>query len=134
MATGKCAKELIVKIVAVGDDNDCRILHCGMHHNATRIECHRQTLARALRVPDDANASIAPLGFALSFGKVRSAFFTDCGGSRGQDTSAECFKNSDVDSMVLVVARHLLDESAAGHFPARRSPDVPCRDGGGFED
>ena len=46
------AKELIVEVVAVGDDHDGGIFHGGMQDQPPRVKSHGETLARALRVPD----------------------------------------------------------------------------------
>ena len=53
------AKELIVEIVAVGDDDDGGVFHGGMQDQPPCVKRHAETLARALRVPDDADAVVA---------------------------------------------------------------------------
>lgn len=53
------SEQLVVEVVAVGDHNDRRVLHCGVVDDSTRVERHGQTLARSLRVPDDAHLAIA---------------------------------------------------------------------------
>ena len=53
------AEELVVEVVAVGEHDDRRVRHRRVQDHAPRIEGHRQALARALRVPDHANAPVA---------------------------------------------------------------------------
>ena len=55
------AEELVVEVVAVGEHDDRRVLHRRVQDHAAGIEGHRQALARALRVPDDADAPVALL-------------------------------------------------------------------------
>src|SRR5262245_62075712 len=56
-AGGECSEKLVVKVVAVCDDNDGWVVHSGMLKQASGIKRHRQTLAAALRVPDDADTA-----------------------------------------------------------------------------
>src|SRR5574341_1500480 len=51
-------KELIVEVVAIGDDDDGGILHGGMQDQPPRVKRHREALARTLRVPDHADTVV----------------------------------------------------------------------------
>ena len=55
------AEELVVEIIAVGDDNDRGILHRRVQDHAPGVKSHGQALARSLRVPHHAHASVAGL-------------------------------------------------------------------------
>jgi len=59
VAACESPKELIVQIVAVGDHDQRRVLHRWMQYDPSGIERHRQTLARALRVPHHADSLVA---------------------------------------------------------------------------
>ena len=61
LAAGEGAEELVVEVVAVGEDDDGRVRHRRVQDDAAGVEGHRQALARALRVPDDADAPVARL-------------------------------------------------------------------------
>ena len=54
LATRKGAEELVVKIVAVSENDNRRVRHRRLRIGTASVECHRQALARALRVPDHA--------------------------------------------------------------------------------
>ena len=58
-AHGERGKKLIIKIIAVGKNHKCRILHSGMQDEPPGIKSHEQTLSRSLRMPDDPCALIA---------------------------------------------------------------------------
>ena len=58
-AHGKSAEQLVVEVVAVGDDDNGRVLHRRVGDDLSGIERHQQALAGTLRVPDDANALVA---------------------------------------------------------------------------
>jgi hypothetical protein len=53
------AEQLIGQIVAIGDHHDRRVLRRRLVDHAARVERHRERLARALGVPDDADLAIA---------------------------------------------------------------------------
>ena len=59
VATGKSAEELIVEVVAVGDDDERWVGHVGVKDDPPGVERHRQALARSLRVPHHTHASVA---------------------------------------------------------------------------
>jgi hypothetical protein len=83
------AEQLPVEVVAVGDDDDRRVLHQRVLHDARGKAGHGDALAAALRMPDDA---------AL----VRSA------GARGGDHLIDRRAHR----MELVIAGDLLDQGA----------------------
>ncbi len=62
VAALELAEELVVQVVAVGQQHQCRILHRRMPHDARGVEQHGKALAATLRVPDHARAAVA--GFA----------------------------------------------------------------------
>ena len=51
-AHGESAEQLVVQIVAVGDDNDGRVFHRRFTHQLPGVESHQQALPRTLGVPD----------------------------------------------------------------------------------
>ena len=65
------AEELVVKVVAIGEDDERRILHRRLVDDAPGVERHRQALARALRVPDDADAPVARIASAAGRSRNR---------------------------------------------------------------
>src|ERR1035437_6077051 len=94
MTACKSSKELVVEVVPVRDDNQSRVLHRRVQHNATCVKHHRQALTRTLSMPDDTDPLIA------------------AGTSRPQGRF-QC----EIDRVVLVIAGHLLTQcSAAGVF------------------
>ena len=52
------AEELVVEVVAVGDDDDGRVGHQRLLHHARREAGHGDALAAALRVPDHATLAL----------------------------------------------------------------------------
>ena len=111
MAAGEGAEELIVEVVAVGDHDDGRVLHRRVQDHASRVEGHREALARALRVPDDAHASIARFTARLAPSPVPSRCVRDV--PLGESRCAQRFFHRSIDGVELVIAGHLLDELAA---------------------
>ena len=59
LAARERAEELVVQIVAVGQDDQRRVLHRRVRTILPGVEDHRQALAGALRVPDDADPLVA---------------------------------------------------------------------------
>ena len=93
MATGERAEELVVQVVAVGDNHQRRICHLGMPNHFAGVEGHRQTLSASLRVPNDANA-------AIPFRRNR----------------LQCAIDRLVHRVELVIASHLLDDRSGIDF------------------
>ena len=70
LAAGEGAEELVVEVVAVGEDDDGRVLHRRLADDGAGVEGHRQALAGALGVPDDADAAVAGLAARPTAGLV----------------------------------------------------------------
>ena len=62
----KDAEELVVEVVAVGEDDDGGVLHGEVAGDGPGIEGHGEALARALGVPHDADAAVAGLATRLA--------------------------------------------------------------------
>ena len=106
------AEELVVEVVAVGQHHDRRVGHRRVQDHAPGIEGHRQALARALRVPDHADAPVAGLAARPLAGLVPARRFRHP--VRGQRLrGAQRLFHRHVHRVELVVAGHLLDELAA---------------------
>ena len=67
------AEELVVEVVAVGQHDDGRVLHRRFADDPPGVERHRQALARALGVPDDADAPVAGIAARLAARLVMAA-------------------------------------------------------------
>jgi hypothetical protein len=115
LAAGERAEELVVEVVAVGEHDQGRVLHRRLADDAPGVEGHGQALARALRVPDDANAPVAGLAARLEARLVPSGHLRDTIGA-GQLGCPQRFAHRHLHRVELVVARHLLDEAAAAAF------------------
>ena len=59
VAVGERAEELVVEVVAVGEHDQRRVRHLRLLHELAGVEGHREALAAALGVPDDADAVVA---------------------------------------------------------------------------
>jgi hypothetical protein len=110
-APGEGAEELVVEVVAVGEDDDRRVRHLRVQDQPARVEGHGEALARALRVPDDSHAPVPRLAAPPPAGLEPARILvlldpTDPGGPQR-------LLHRDVHRMELVVARHLLRERAA---------------------
>src|SRR5690606_21647277 len=114
LATREGREELIVEVVAIGEYDDGRVLHRRLADDAAGIERHRETLARPLRVPHHAHAPIARLaaGFSARF-EAALWVVLDWVADPVQLRSAQRLAYGDLDSVELVIARHLLDDPAA---------------------
>ncbi len=110
-AAAEDGEELAVQLVAVGEDDDGGVLHSGLADDATRVEDHREALARALRVPDDADAPVAgsPSGLAPC---LVPAFLLSDGCSLDARRSQSLFYRH-IDGVKLVVAGYVLGELPA---------------------
>ena len=104
VAALKLPKELIVEIVAVGEDDERRVLHHRVPHDACGVEEHRKTLPRTLRVPDDTGAAVALFAAVHAAGPVSALLFRDGTGQRGHAAGAHGFLDGGVDGVELVVA------------------------------
>ena len=58
-AHGEGAEQLIVQVVAVGHDNDGRVLQFRSSNQLARVERHEKALAGTLSVPDHAHLAVA---------------------------------------------------------------------------
>ena len=65
------AEELVVQVVAVGEDHDGGVLHGRVQDDAPGVEGHGQALARALGVPDHAHAPVAGVAAGSPAGLYR---------------------------------------------------------------
>ena len=115
-ATGEGAEKLVVEIVAVGEDDDGRVLHRRVQDHAAGVEGHRQALAGALRVPDDADAPVAEVAARLAPRLVLPKRLYGLVGLGG----AQRFLHRHVHGVELVIARHLLGEFARRRHPRTR--------------
>ena len=111
-AAGESAEELIVEVVAVGEHDDGRVRHRRLADDAPGIEGHGQALARALGVPDDADAPIAWRAARPAAGFVMAGFFVSTSGLL-QLGRPQRLGNGGPHGVELVIARHLLGERAA---------------------
>ena len=112
LAAREGAEELVVEVVAVGEDDDGRILHGRLACDGAGVEGHRQALARALCMPDDADAAVARRAAGLLASLVATALFTDAH-NRARRGGPQGLADRDSHGVELVVAGHLLQEDAA---------------------
>ena len=111
----KVVEKLVVQVVAVGQHDHGGVLHQRVLDDLARVEGHGQALARALRVPDDADSPVAGVArqpFLLAAHPVQAAHLPDPGRLRRGRTRAQRLLDGRVDRVVLMVAGHLLDYSA----------------------
>jgi hypothetical protein len=111
-AAGEGAEELVVEVVAVRDDDDRRVRHGRVQDDPAGVEGHRQALARALGVPDDADTPVARLAPVGAFRPERPPRLGGDAGPRRLRGAQRLF-DGDADGVELVVARHLLDDLRA---------------------
>ena len=109
-APGEGAEELVVEIVAIGEHDDGGIAHGGLADDAAGVERHGQALARALGVPDDADAAVAGLAAGEAARLVASP---DVAGLALELCRAQRLGDGGLDGVELVVARHFLGERPA---------------------
>jgi hypothetical protein len=110
-ASRECTEELIIEIVAVGEYDYGRVFHCRVQDHAPRVECHGQALARALCVPDHADASVTGVAAGLAACLVAARRF--CGFER--PSRPKRFLNRHVDRVELVITCHFLGQLPAAH-------------------
>ena len=111
LATRKCAEELVVEVVAVGEHDDRWILHGRLADDGPRVKGHGQALARPLGVPDDANApvaALAPGGLARFVPPLRLG-----GALIGLLHRSQGLAHGHPHRVELVIAGHLLGEHTA---------------------
>ena len=109
-APGEGAEELVVEIIAIGEHDDGGIAHGGLADDAAGVERHGQALARALGVPDDADAAVAGLAAGEAARLVASP---DVAGLALELRCAQRLGDGGLDGVELVVARHLFRERPA---------------------
>ena len=102
------SKQLVVEVVAVGQQHYRRVRHRRVAHHLVDVEEHLQALARALSVPDDARPTVPSVD--------------------GGDGRADRL----VDRVELVVLRQLLHQPTAlvregDEFSAPSRGTAPCR-------
>ena len=111
LAAREGAEELVVEVVAVGEDDDGRVVHRRLARDGSGVEGHRQALASALRVPDDADAAVAGLAAALET-LVAACLLGDARGGP-QLRCAHRLGDGSAHGVELVVAGQLLLQCAA---------------------
>ena len=114
-------EELVVEAVAVGQHDDGGVLHRRLADDAPRVEGHGQALARALGVPDDADAPVPrrAAGAAARLAAARLLADHQIPGRRPLKLRrAQGLGDGGFDRVELVVARHLLDQRPAPAFGA----------------
>ena len=112
LATGECPEQLVVQVVAVGEDDDGGVLHRRLADDAAGVESHRQALAGALGVPDNTDASVPRSSSRLVAGDVSAEVLPDQI-RQSQTRSAKGLIDGNIDGMELVIAGHLLGKFAA---------------------
>lgn len=106
-AEGKGVEELVIEVVAVGDDDDGGVVHGGVEDDAPGIKRHGKALAGALGVPDNADALVAGGAGADGSGEVAGiGRFVYPIGSGQFAARAQGLLDGDVDGVELVVAGH----------------------------
>lgn len=112
-AEGEGAEELVIEVIAVGDDDDGGVLHGVVEDDASGVKRHGEAFAGALGVPDDADALVAGCAGADGRGEVAGiGRFVNPRGSE-QLAGAQGLVDSDVDGVELVVAGHDLTRLTA---------------------
>ena len=120
LAAREGAEELVVEVVAVGEHDEGRVLHRRVADDAAGVEGHRQALARALRVPDDADAPVAGLAARLLAGLVAARRLAPPDRPRPARAARSVSSTATLHRVELVVAGHLLDELRRRRRPRRR--------------
>ena len=106
-------EQLVVEVVAVGDHDDGRVFHRRVQDQPPGIEGHRQALARALRVPDDADPLVARLAAGAVAGEIGAGRLL---GFRREIGGPQRLLDRDIDRVELVISRDLLRERAAAEI------------------
>ena len=108
-AARECGEELVVEVVAVGEDDDGGVLHARFAGDAGGVKRHGEALARPLGMPDDADAAVA--GFAA---RPAAGFVAGPVGEFAVSGGAQGLGDGVADGVELVVAGDFLDDGAAG--------------------
>src|SRR5205814_10420265 len=99
MAALELAEELVVQVVSICEENQRRIFHRWVLDDAPGVEEHRETLAGTLRVPDDADTTVATFAAFHLAGPIVSDFFCTLDRCR-----ANRFTDRGVDGVKLMIA------------------------------
>ena len=114
LAVREGAEELVVKVVAVGQHDGGWVLHGGFADDRAGVESHREALARAPGVPDDADSAVAGLAARLAPRLVAALLvFADAPSGLHRLHGAQRLLDGDAHGVELVVAAHLLGRLAA---------------------
>ena len=105
-------EQLIVEVVAIGQHDDGGVLHRGLPDDASRVERHRQALARPLGVPDHADPPVASRAARLA-ARLVAALRVAIGDRLLQCGRAQRFSDGGLHGVELVVPRHLLHQVPA---------------------
>ena len=109
---GERPEELVVEIVAVGQDDDRRVGHRGFEDHPAGVEGHRQALARTLRVPDDADPPIAGVAARTLTGLIAARPLGELASRRSRLGGPARLLDRHVDGVELVVPGKLLREDS----------------------
>ena len=111
LAAGEGSEELVVQVVAVGENDDGRVLHSRLADDGAGVEGHGQALAGPLGVPDHSDAPVS--GVSAGFpARLVTALFLNRPVCPLQLCSPQGFSDGSLDGMELVIATHLLDQRA----------------------
>src|SRR5438128_5796905 len=110
MTTRECPEKLVVQIVAVGEHDECGILHSWFEHETAGVERHCERFAGALRVPHDAHPFVANLTSAPRSDKIATLGLM-LHVSSGCRRSTQSLLDGHVHSMELMITCHLLRQS-----------------------
>src|SRR5215831_10697351 len=112
-AARKGREQLVVEIIAVGDHDDGRVFHRRVQDQPPGVEGHRQALARALRVPDDADPLVPRFAAEAVAREIGSGRFL---GLRREIGGAQRLLDRDIGRVELVISRDLFGERAAAEI------------------
>jgi hypothetical protein len=113
LAAREGAEELIVQVIAIGEDDDRGVRHQRLADHTPGIESHGQALARALRMPDHADAPVAWTTTGALSRLVATARLRDPIGRLLEARCPQRLGHSDVHGMELMVTSHLLHGGSA---------------------
>ena len=110
------AENLVVQIVAVGEDDCGRVLHRRLLNYRAGVERHSQAFAGALGAPRHAHAPVAGFAARVSSRRVALRALGDAPDAARDAGGAQGFVHRRPDRVKLVIARHLLGRRAAAVF------------------